>query len=163
MRIVRWLALILLIVVAGCSSPTRFVSASDFSFANYDYVVVAKPLPDAAATSIYGMDVDLANLLTWHNMKVIGDVECEALSADRKARALHARIAVTASRRVILVTISFDDVVTGQAKASVTSRTRGSIARADHRADAFGTAADRLIWAIQTDRGTRVVDDTSGH
>ncbi len=161
MRIAGWMAATLILVMASCSSPSQLVYSSGFSFANFDYVVVAKPDSGATTTSLYGMDVEFANSMTRNNMKVIGDKECEALPPERKARALHARIAITASRRFIILTIAFDEVVTGKTVASVTSKTKGDLLDPDERAQAFEWAAERLVLALENDRGTRVVDDES--
>lgn len=111
-----FLVLIGLLWVTACSttSPNRLVYSSGFSFANYDYVVIAKPDGSNTHTSLYGMDVEFANLMGRYNMKVIGPNEYTSLSDSNRLRTLFARMAATAGDDYITLSVSFDDAVSGR-------------------------------------------------
>ena len=136
------------------------VYSSGFSFANYDYVVIAKPHGEDTDTSLYGMDVEFSNLMSRFNMRVIGDKEYETLSSEVKQRTLDARMSVTASTNRIVLAISFDDSVSGRTVASITTNTSGYIFDPDDRVDAFESASETLIKAIEKDKGLRISHGT---
>lgn len=158
------IVLALAIAMAACArTPTRLVYSSGFSFANYDYVVVAKPEGKDTATSLYGMDVEFANLLSRYTMKVIGDKEYESMPLETKQRTLFARMSitasVTASDQIILLSVSFDDLVTGRTGASISSFAKGNIFDVNHRTRAFEIASSTIIKALEKDKGLQVTHD----
>ncbi len=139
--------------------PTQLVYSSGFSFANYDYVVVAKSEGKDTATSLYGMDVEFANLLSRYNMKVVGDKEYQGLADAMKKRTLSARMSITASNQWLLLSVSFDDSVTGRTGSSVTSQVKGNLFNVNHRTRAFETASGVLIKALEKDKGLAITND----
>jgi hypothetical protein len=149
------------LLLSACQTDSMLVYSSGFSFSRYDFVVVAKPDGLGSSASLYGMDVELANLLTKYNMKVIGNKEYEGLSADDKSKTLFARMALSASKKKIDVTVSFDDMVTGRTGASVTTYADGDIFDNDSRTEAFTDAAKAIINAFQHDKGLNVSDSSA--
>ena len=153
------LALVAVLAFTNCRSmPTQLVYSGGFSFANYDYVVVAKSDGKDTATSLYGMDVEFANLMSRYNMKVVGDKEYQGLSEGMKKRTLAARMSITASNNWLLLSVSFDDSVTGRTGASVTSQVKGSLFDVNHRTRAFEIASRVLIKALEKDKGLQITN-----
>src|SRR5690606_2223772 len=145
------------LVTAGCSTPSQLVYSSGFSFSPYDYVVVAKPDPRATTSaSLYGMDVELANLLSRYNFKVVGDSEYSNFSPENKAKTLAARLAINASDKRINMSVSFDELVSGRTVASVTTYTKGKIFKLNDRTKAFDNAAKEIVAAFEHDKGLTI-------
>jgi len=155
--------LVFAVLAAGCRGtlPNRLVYSGGFSFANYDYVVVAKPDSRDTNTSLYGMDVEFANLMSRFNMRVIGDKEYPALSPETKQRTLNARMSVSASNKVILLSVSFDDSVTGRTGASVSAYGKGNIFNVNARNKAWESASDLIIKALEKDKGLHITEEPS--
>ncbi len=151
-------ALIAVLVTAGCSTPSQLVYSSGFSFSPYDYVVVAKPDSRATSPSLYGMDVELANLLSRYNFKVVGDNEYSSFSPENKAKTLAARLAINASDKRINMSVSFDDLVSGRTGASVTTYTKGKIFKLADRTKAFDNAAKEIVAAFEHDKGLTITE-----
>ena len=151
-----FVSLTLILTIAGCAKPSMLVYSSGFSFANYDYVVIGKPDGGNTNTSLYGMDVEFANLMSRYNMKVIGDKEYVKLAPEVQKRTLNARMSVNASNDRILLAVSFDDAVTGRTGSSVTSNARGNIFNANARTAAFESASETIIKALQKDKGLQI-------
>jgi hypothetical protein len=147
---------ILLAHLGGCSSPNRLVYSSGFTFADYDYIIINKPDSPATSTSLYGMDVEIANLLAKYNMNVIGDKEFLISSTDNKKRTLIARMAISASDKRIVMTVSFDDAVTGRTRSSVTSGAKGDIFDGSDRNEALEAVSKLLVDALRTDKGLKI-------
>lgn len=145
-----------LITLAACHDDAMLVYSSGFTFSKYEYVIVAKPDGQATSPALYGLDVELANLLTRYNMKVIGDKEYGGLSADDRAKTLLARMALNASKKKLVITVSFDDMVTGRTGASVTTYADGDIFDSDSRTSAFNDAAGEIVKAVQHDQGLQI-------
>ena len=150
-----------LLAVSAChtDADSLLVYSSGFSFSRYEYVIVAKPDGQTTGAALYGMDVELANLLTRYNMKVLGSREYEALSTDDKGKTLFARMSLSAGKEQLVVTVSFDDMVTGRTGASVTTYAKGDIFDTDSRNEAFGDAAKSLINALQHDKDLKISDN----
>ena len=144
--------------LSGCSSPYRLVYASDFSFANFDYVVVGKPAGDGHA-ALFGLDIDFANLMGRCNIKVIGDKELAALSPEAQARTLLARLSLVTSDDDSLITVSFDEVTTGKTVASITGEAEGDMLDSEDRQEAFEAVSQAIVRAIQRDKGLIVTDE----
>ena len=151
--------LLLTCAFAGCATPNRLVYSSGFSFANYDYVVIAKSDGKDLTTSLYGMDVDFANLVSRYGMKVIGDKEYQKLPPDMQQRTLNARISITAGNKRIILAVSFDDSTTGRPGSSITAFTKGDIFDLDDRTEAFETASITLVKALRQDKRLQVTDE----
>ncbi|HVY22755.1 MAG TPA: hypothetical protein VG962_05330 [Steroidobacteraceae bacterium] len=152
-------ALAIALTITGCTTPTLLAYSSGFSFANYDYIVVGKPDGRDTNTSLYGMDIEFANLMSRYNMKVIGNKEYDKLSSDVQKRTLNARMSVEASNKRILLSVSFDDAVTGRTGASITTNTKGNIFNADARSKAFESASKTIIKALQRDKDLQITED----
>ena len=150
-------AVLALTALAACHSDDAvLVYSSGFTFSKYQYVIVAKPDGQATSAALYGLDVELANLLTQYNMKVIGDKEYSSLSTDDRSKTLLARMALSASKDKLEITVSFDDMVTGRTGASVTTYADGDIFDTDSRTDAFKSAAKEFVKAVQHDKGLKI-------
>lgn len=154
-----YLALLIALMATACSTPNRLVYSSGFSFANYDYIVIAKPDANGTSTSLYGMDVEFANLMSRYNFKVIGDKEIVDMSPDQKKRALFARISMAAAQKRITLTVSFDDVVTGRTGSSITTYTKGDIFKTKYRDEVFESASVTIISALERDKGLVIRED----
>jgi hypothetical protein len=134
------------------------VYSSGFSFANYDYVVIGQSDGRDTNTSLYGMDVEFANMMSRYNMKVIGNKEFAQLPAEVQKRTLFARMSVSASNKRILLAVSFDDALTGRTGSSITTYTKGNIFKADKREEAFQSASDTIVSALQRDKGLQITE-----
>ncbi len=145
------------LTITACETQKNMlVYSSGFSFANYDYVVVDKPDGRDTSTSLYGMDVEFANLLSRFDMKVIGSNEYGKLPPEVQKRTLVARMSVSASNRRILLSVSFDDAVTGRTGSSMTTYGMGNIFDANARMRAFSSASNTIILALQRDKGLHI-------
>lgn len=156
-RLFNGAALASVVMLAGCATPpSLLVYSSGFSFANYDFVIVGKPDGAGTSTSLYGMDVEFANLLTQYNMKVVGDKEFAKLSATDQMRTLHARMSLSATQRVVQMSVSFDDVTTGRTGASITAARNGQISNLGIRNKTFAAVAKEVTSAIARDKNLQI-------
>ena len=153
---------ILCLALLACAAPSTLVYSSGFSFGNYDYVVVSKPDGRDTSSNLYGMDVEFANLMTRYDMKVVGDREFTAMPLREQRRTLIARMSFSASNNRILLSISFDDAVTGRTESSMTTYTKGKLFNVNARTEAFEHASDLIVRAMQNDRGL-VITNTGQH
>lgn len=158
----RLLILAALAFVAACSTPNRLVYSSGFSFANYDYVYLAKPEGAAANTALYGLDIEFGNLLSAYNMKLVGDKQYEAMPREDQQRTLHARMAVASVDKRLVFSVSFDDAVSGRTGASITSSTKGDLFEPKDRAAAFESVSRTVVRALEQDKGLQVSSDKKG-
>ena len=155
----RVFAMVGLLLIAACSVPYRLVYSSGFSFANYDYLVIGKP-DLSSSTTLYGMDVEFGNLMARYNMNVIGNHDYERLPADEQKRSLFTRMSLIASgRKKNLITISFDDAVSGKTVASLTAKAKGDMFDASDRTEAMESVSRAIVQALQRDKGLRIADD----
>jgi len=150
-----------LLLMAACkhAPSTRLVYSGGFSFANYDYLIVAKPDPRNTSTSLYGMDVEFANLMSRYNMKVVGDKEYEKLSPENQKRTLIARLSLVADGKDNLISVSFDDAPTGRTGASITSRAKGNIFNLRDRTKAIESLSKTITKALKQDKGLKISDE----
>ena len=142
-----------LMAFVGCATPNRIVYSSGFSFANYDFIMITKPDPQSTTTALYGMDVEVANLMSGYNIRVVGDKEYEKLPNETQKRTLIARIAMTTGGKKIMLTASFDDAVSGKTGASITTYTDGDIFDPKARTEVFEKASETIVKALQQDKG----------
>jgi len=147
------------LVLAACAAPSMLVYSSGFTFSNYEYVVIAKPDGRGTSSSLYGTDVELANLLTRYNMKVVGDREYQNLSFADKAKTLFARMSLEANGKRLVLSVSFDDAATDKTGASITSYKKGNIYELDDRQEVFEEASKKIVAALQNDKGLSVKHD----
>ncbi len=153
------IALIISVLMAACSTPNRLVYSSGFSFANYDYLIVSKPDGRETSTSMYGMDVEFANLMSRYNFRILGDKEFDQLPSEQKKRTLIARISMSSANSRIMLTVSFDDAVTGKTGSSITTFTKGDIFKTKYRDQVVESASVTIIQALQVDKGIVIKDD----
>jgi len=146
-------------MIPACATPNRLVYSSGFSFANYDFVVIGKPDGTSTSTTLYGMDVEFANLMSRYNFKVIGEKQLIDMPLEQQKRTLFARISMAAAQKRIVFSVSFDDSVTGKTGSSITTYTKGDIFDTKYRDRAFESASVTIIRALQSDKGLIVVDD----
>jgi hypothetical protein len=157
-------ALVLLVgstlVLSGCaaSNTYRMVYSAGFSFANYNFLIVAKPVEKNQA--LYGMDIEFANLMSRYSWKVIGDNEFRDLTPEQKQQTLFARLAVISSsdKDQSLLSVSFDDAVTGKTVASVTTESKVDMFNAGERTEAFESLSNAIVKALQRDKGLTVTE-----
>lgn len=154
------LALLVVGLITACASPNRLVYSSGFSFANYDYVFIAKPDTQGTATTLYGLDIEFGNLLSSYNMKIVGDKEFATFAPEDQKRTLFARMAVAASDERIIFSVSFDDAVTGRTGSSITSTSKGNLFDGDDRAEAFESVSATIIRALEKDKGLQISSDS---
>ncbi len=150
--------------LVGCNDDgqSQFVYSSGFSFSNYQYVIVEKPGGHTTSTDMYGLDVELADVLTRHNMKVIDDEGYELLSPGEKKSTLLARMGVAATNDKLVITVSFDDMLTGHVGATVTTYADGNLFKSKERKRALDHAAKEIVKAFQHDKGLKTSDTSTG-
>lgn len=145
------------VMLSACSTPSRFVYSSGFSFSNYDYVIVAKT-DNKSSTTLYGMDVEFSNLMSSYNMKVIGDKEYETMPHEKQLRTLNARMSMTANSDRVILTVTFDDAVSGRIGSSITSFTKGNIFDESDRRDTWEKASSAIVQALKKDKTLTISD-----
>jgi len=151
-----------ILILSGCVAPYRIVYSSDFSFARYDFIVVQKPDSANTSTSLYGLDIEFANMVARYNMKVIGDKDYKALTVEQQGQTLFARLSmISNNRKDNLISISFDDAASGKTVASVTSRARGDMFDTADRTKALEAVSDALLQALRQDKGLSIKDATA--
>ena len=134
------------------------VYSSGFSFANYDSVVIAKPTGEGS-TVLYGMDVEFSNLMSRYNMKVIGDREYDALPLPQQLRSVFARISVSSvNKKWSVLSVTFDDAVTGRTGASITAQAKVDLFDAKERSELFEKAAISVVEVLERDKGLIITD-----
>ncbi len=143
-------------VLAACAAPQRLVVSNGFSFADYEYLVIAKPESAAAQNSLYGMDLEFANLLATYSLKIVGDKEAAAMSSADQHKTLVTRLGVSSTDKLILMSASFDDVLTGRTLATISAREKGELADDGDRKDAFDALTEKLTAALAKDKGLAV-------
>ena len=148
-----------MLFVVSCATPNRLVYSSGFSFANYDYLVIAKPETRNTGTALYGMDIEFGNLMGRYNMRVIGDKEYEGLSPENQKRTLIARVALIATGEKNLISVSFDDATTGKTACNITAVADGDIFNNEDRTKAFEAVSTTIIKALQQDKGLTISED----
>jgi hypothetical protein len=145
-----------MILAGACTTPSRLVYSSGFSFANYDYIIISKSDPEKTHTSLYGMDVEFANLMERFNMNVSGEKEWAQLSPDNQRRTLRAKMSLVATTEESELAVLFDDDATGRTVASMTTVTGGDILENKGRRKVLDAVSRTLTTAIQRDRGLTV-------
>jgi hypothetical protein len=132
------------------------VYSSGFSFANYDYAFVSKM--DGSSTALYGADIEFANLLSRYNIKIVGDKEFASLPREAQLRTMYARLSIAASGSRIMLSVSFDDAVTGKTGANFTTYGKGKIFDGKARGKAFENVSQMITKAIEQEKGLKVRD-----
>lgn len=156
------IALPIIIVTTGCTPPQLMVYSAGFSFSKYDSLVFGKPLL-GQTTALYGIDIEIANLMARYNMTIVGDKEYSDLKADEKLKTLFVRFAIsTFSKKENLITISFDDAVTGKTVASVTSQAKGNLYNTSDRTNALERVSKPLSEALTHEKGLKVTVQSPG-
>jgi hypothetical protein len=145
------IALITLLTLVGCSTPNRMVYSSGFSFANYDYAFVSK-MDGSTSTALYGTDIEFANLLSRYNIKIVGDKEFAALPREEQLRTMYARVSISAAGKLITLSVSFDDAVTGKTGANFTTFGKGKIFDGKAREQVFEKVSEMITKAIEEDK-----------
>lgn len=160
-RIIAGLAPLLLVVsLGGCrTQPNRLVYSSGFSFANYDFLVIGQPDGQATSTTLYGMDIEFGNLMSRYNMKVIGNKEYERLPLEQQRRTLFVRLSIVATGNNLLMSVSFDDAVTGRTGSSITSQSKGNVFNTKQRTRAFEMLSGTIIKALVTEKRLTVANE----
>jgi len=149
-------ALPLLISGVSCTPPQAMVYSAGFSFSKYDFLVFGKP-ESGQTTALYGLDVEVANMMARYNMTVIGDKEYPAMKPEEKAKTLFVRFAIsTFNKKENLITISFDDAITGKTVANLTSQAKGNLFNPSDRTKALELVSKPLSEALTNEKGLKV-------
>ena len=147
------------LLVSGCSETYRLVYSNGFSFRNYDYIVVSKPDASSTATSLYGMDIEFANMMSRYNMNIIGDKEYAGISSAKQARTLVARLSlISTGSKANLISVSLDDAPSGKTVASITAKAKGDMFSQKDRTKALEAVSHALIRSLEQDKGLTVSD-----
>lgn len=147
---------LLLLVLLSCAAPnTRYVTSRDFSFRNYDNLVLAKSGEGNSAT-LYGMDIELANRMASYNFTILGDKELAQHGRDRQQRTLNVRFFVASNEAATTLTIAFDDFLSGRTVASFTQTQDGDIADADDRQRILESVTTKITTVAANDKGLTV-------
>ena len=78
---------------------------------------------------------------------------------DVQKRTLFTRMSMEASEKRILMSVSFDDAVTGRTGASITTYTKGKLYKADDRSKAFAEASKNIVKALEKDKGLQITEE----
>jgi hypothetical protein len=154
------LGVLVVTFAAGCGPKYRLVYSSGFSFAKYDFMVIAKPEAGSTSIPLLGMDIEFGNLMSQHNMKIIGDKEFNRLPETDQTRTLIARLALIASAELNKITVVFDDAVSGRTVASISQDAKGDMLDEDERTRALKSLTNVVIQAIQKDKGLTIASGT---
>lgn len=159
----RGLLVIGVVALFGCSETYRLVYSNGFSFRNYDYIVVSKPDANATSTTLYGLDIEFANMMSRYNMNIVGDREYQGLSKEKQARTLLARLSlISTGSNANLISVSLDDGPSGKTVASITAKAKGDMFSAKDRTKALEAVSKALIQSLERDKGLTVTDSKSG-
>jgi hypothetical protein len=152
-------AIPLLLASVSCTPPTALVYSAGFSFSRYDFLVFGKSLP-GQTTALYGMDLEIANMMARYNMKIVGDKEYEKLSPDDKTRTLIVRGGIsTYNNKSNLITISFDDAVSGKTVANLTAQAKGDLYNPKYRTKALELVSKPLAEALSREKGLKIINE----
>ena len=155
-RLLAYLVLPALVAAINCTPPQVMVYSAGFTFSKYDFLVFSKPLP-GQTTALYGMDVEVANLMARCNMTILGDKEYVDIKPEDKARTLFVRFAITSfNKKENLITISFDDAISGKTVANLTSQAKGNLFDPSDRTKALERVSQPLSEALTREKGLMV-------
>ncbi len=148
--------LTLLAAGVSCTPPQAMVYSAGFSFSKYDFLVFGKPV-DGQTTALYGMDVEIANMMARYNMTIVGDKEFAGMKPEEKTKTLFVRFAIsTFDKKQNLITISFDDAVSGKTVANLTSQAEGNLFKPSDRTKALELVSKPLSEALTNEKGLKV-------
>jgi hypothetical protein len=150
-------ALLLGVVLAGCSSTPDLSYTAGFSFAGVDAVAIASPA-SGSDSALYGLDILLHNALVRCHLQVLGEKDLEALTPEARARTLVARLGLVSNGKRRLISLAFDGAASGKTVASLTVEARGDMLDAGDRADAFEPIEEALVDAVERDKGVDLDD-----
>ena len=144
------------LVTIACQSPQVMTYSAGFSFSKYDFLVVGKPIP-GQTTALYGMDIEVANLMARHNMKILGDKEYVDLKPEDKLKTLFVRFSLTTfNTKKNLIAVSFDDAITNKTVANLTAQAKGDMYDPKVRLEALETVSQPLSQALKREKGLTV-------
>ena len=155
-RLLPFVAIPLLFASMSCTPPTAMVYSAGFSFSKYDFLVFGKP-EGGQTTALFGLDVEVANLMARYNMTIIGDKEFLGMKSEDKAKTLFVRFALsTFNKKENLITISFDDAISGKTVANLTSQAKGNLFKPSDRTAALEVVSKPLSEALTNEKGLQV-------
>lgn len=150
------------LILASCRDPDysyRLVYSQGFNFQKYDYMVFAKPDGPNTSVSLYSMDVEISNMFARYNINIIGNNDVEKFNDSQKHQTLFVRMAmVSSSKNDNLITLSFDDLVSGKTVASISARAKGDMFDPGARTKAIESVSKPIIQALERDKGIVVKD-----
>lgn len=155
-RLFPLVSLSLLVTGVSCTPPTSMVYSAGFSFSKYDFLVFGKP-EGGQTTALYGMDVEVANLMARYNMTIVGDKEFVGMKSEDKTKTLFVRFAIsTFNKQENLITISFDDAISGKTVANLTSQAKGNMFSPTDRTKALEIVSKPLSESLTNEKGLQV-------
>lgn len=153
----RFVCVVLLAVSASACHTERMIYANDFSFANYQYLVIDKP-QGQGSPFLYSLDLDVGNVLSKYGLRVLGDKEAADLTDEQKRKTLIVRGAMDAQKdERMALSVSFDDYVTDRSLANMTATSKGNVYDADDRSKAYQRLQEALRQSIEQEKGLREV------
>lgn len=143
---------------SGRDVDYQLVYSSGFSFKKYDYMIFGKSNNEGSNPSSYGMDIEVANMLSRYNVRILGDSESGKLDPEQKSQTLFVRFTIiTSGKEDNLLTMSFDDMVTGKAVASISVRAQGDMFDPNARTRAVESLGKPIVQALERDKGIKIM------
>jgi hypothetical protein len=148
------------LILTSCRDPDyRMVYSQGFSFQKYDYMVFAKPDGASTSSSLYSMDIEISNMFARYNINIVGNNDMEKFNDSQRHQTLFVRMAmVSSSKNDNLITLSFDDLVSGKTVASISARAKGDMFDPGARTKAIESVSKPIIQALERDKGILVKD-----
>lgn len=157
-RVLTLVGLPALLAGVSCTPPQTMVYSAGFSFSKYDFLVFGKS-EGGQTTALYGLDVEVANMMARYNMTIVGDKEFAGSKPEDKSRTLFVRFAIsTFNKKENLITISFDDTVSGKTVANITSQAKGNLFNPKDRTNALEIVSQPLSEALTREKGQKVLN-----
>jgi hypothetical protein len=154
--------LALALCISACSTPTRYVASRGFTFDRYDYIVSGpggggwENKYGGRSQTMFGLDIDINNYLASYNFNIVGYKEYESLTPQQQARTLDFGVSVASSIEQSVLTVSFNDAVTGRTMASFTQTADGDITDIHTREEILGKVMEKMTEIFSDARGLDV-------
>lgn len=103
-----WL-LVTFLSLINCATTSRFVSLNTEIGSLYKFGYIAELLKYGGSPSLYGMDVEIFQLIGEAGIKMLGEGEIEKLTDEEKSKLFVIKYGVSSSHFESVVTISFFD------------------------------------------------------
>jgi hypothetical protein len=101
--------LVVFLSIICCTTTSRFVSLSTEIGSLYKFGYISELLKYGGSPSLYGMDVEIFQLIGRTGIKMLGEGEIEKLTDEDKSKLFVIKYGVSSSSWESVVTISFFD------------------------------------------------------